>query len=128
MNDDRTTTDQWFPNVVVSPPGDRLGIFYYSRQEDTANNNLYRYYSRIGAISGATVSFGPGFAVSETPSFPEVGRDGFVDRTITATMTRHILGRASLMSLGRITATICPVALRKRSPTSFSKTSRLGCL
>jgi hypothetical protein len=71
VNDDGTTTDQWEPNVVVSPAGDRLGIFYYSRQEDTANNNLFKYYGRIGTISGSTVTFAPSFAVSDTPSFPE---------------------------------------------------------
>jgi hypothetical protein len=40
VNDDGNTTDQWTPNVVVSPAGDKIGIFYYSRQEDTATNNL----------------------------------------------------------------------------------------
>ena len=28
VNDDATTTDQWQPTIVVSPAGDRLGIFY----------------------------------------------------------------------------------------------------
>jgi hypothetical protein len=75
VNDDGTTTDQWHPNVVVSPGGDRIGIFYYSRQEDPANNNLFKYYGRIGGISGGTVTFAPSFAVSDTSSFPEVSRD-----------------------------------------------------
>src|SRR5207244_1917458 len=51
VNDDGTTTDQWQPNVVVSPAGDKIGIFYYSRQEDTVSNNLFKYYGRIGTIS-----------------------------------------------------------------------------
>jgi hypothetical protein len=72
VNDDGTTTDQWSPNVVVSPAGDKLGIFYYSRQEDPTNNNLFKYYGRIGSISGGTVTFAPSFAVSDTLSFPEV--------------------------------------------------------
>jgi hypothetical protein len=78
VNDDGTTTDQWHPNVVVSTAGDRLGIFYYSRQEDTANDNLFKYYGRIATISGGTVTFAPGFAVSDTPSFPE-NRDPVVE-------------------------------------------------
>jgi len=81
VNDDGTTTDQWNPNVVVSPSGDRLGIFYYSRQDDTTNNNLFRYYGRIGIISGGTVTFGPGFAVSDTQSFPEI-RDSVVEGNV----------------------------------------------
>jgi hypothetical protein len=71
VNDDGTTTDQWEPNVVVSPAGDQLGVFYYSRQEDPVNNNLFKYYGRIGTISGGTVTFAPSFAISDTPSFPE---------------------------------------------------------
>jgi hypothetical protein len=58
VNGDGTTTDQRFPNVVVSPAGDRLGIFYYSSQDDTANNNLFEHCGRIGGISGATARHG----------------------------------------------------------------------
>src|SRR5262249_13315511 len=54
-------------------------IFYYSRQEDTAANNLFKYYGRIATISGATLTFGSGFAVSDTPSLPEFGRDSVVN-------------------------------------------------
>jgi uncharacterized repeat protein (TIGR01451 family) len=79
VNDDGTTTDQWFPNVVVSPCGDAIGIFYYSRQEDTANNNLFKYYGRVGSISGGTVTFAPSSAVSDTASFPELNRDSVVN-------------------------------------------------
>ena len=71
VNDDGTTTDQWEPNVVVSMAGDQLGIFYYSRQEDPVSDNLFKYYGRIGTISGGTVTFAPSFAISDTPSFPE---------------------------------------------------------
>jgi hypothetical protein len=81
VNDDGTTTDQWTPNVVVSPAGDKIGIFYYSRQDDTANNNLFKYYGRIGSISGGTITFGSSFAVSDTQSFPEFGRDSVVNPT-----------------------------------------------
>jgi hypothetical protein len=81
VNDDSTTTDQWFPNVVVSPAGDRIGIFYYSRQDNTSNNNLFKYYGRTGVISGSTITFSPSSAVSDTQSFPEFGRDALVQST-----------------------------------------------
>ena len=66
VNDDATTTDQWQPTLAVTPDGSRLGIFYYSRQEDPAGNNLFKYYGRIATISGSTVTFAPSFAVSDT--------------------------------------------------------------
>jgi len=81
VNDDVTTTDQWQPTIAVTPDGSALGIFYYSRQEDTGSNNLFKYYGRIGDISGATVTFQPSFAISEVPSLPEFGRDSVVNAT-----------------------------------------------
>jgi hypothetical protein len=78
VNDDSTSTDQWQPTIAVTPDGTRLGIFYYSRQDDP-NDNLFRYYGRLATISGSTVAFGPSFAVSDTPSLPEFGRDSVVN-------------------------------------------------
>ncbi len=75
INDDVTTTDQWMPTIAVTPSGSQLGIFYYSRQEDPTSNNLFRYYGRIGNISGSTVTFNPSFAISDVASLPEFGRD-----------------------------------------------------
>jgi hypothetical protein len=126
VNDDATATDQWQPTVVVSPTGDKLGIFYYSRQEDPANNNLFKRYGRIATISGGTgtVTFAPSFAVSDTASLPEFGRDSVVNSVIWATTTRSMLHRMPSMSSGRITATICPVARRGRIPTSTIGGSR----
>ncbi|MBE0570826.1 MAG: hypothetical protein IH618_04705, partial [Ignavibacteriaceae bacterium] len=79
VNDDATTTDQWMPTIAVTPDGSKLGIFYYSRQEDTGSNNLFKYYGRIGSISGSTVTFNPGFAISDVGSLPEFGRDATVN-------------------------------------------------
>lgn len=79
VNDDATTTDQFFPTVAVSTNGTKVGIFYYSRQEDAANNNLFKYYGRIGTVTGGTVSFDPSFAISDVASFPEFGRDNVVN-------------------------------------------------
>ena len=75
INDDVTTTDQWSPTLAVSPDGAFLGSFYYSRQEDPVNNNLFKFYGRVATITGSTVSYGPSFAVSDVPSLPEFGRD-----------------------------------------------------
>ena len=79
VNEDAGTTDQWQPTITVSPDGGKLGIFYYSRHQDAANNNLFRFYGRIGIISGSTVTFQPSFAVSDVASLPEFGRDGVVN-------------------------------------------------
>src|SRR5262249_22294335 len=43
------------------------------------NNNLFKYYGRTGSISGSTIAFQPSFAVSNTPSLPEFGRDAVVN-------------------------------------------------
>jgi hypothetical protein len=80
VNDDVTTTDQWQPTLAVTPEGDKLGIFYSSRQEDPSNN-LFKYYGRIADISGSTLTFTPSFAISDTASLPEFGRDSVVNPT-----------------------------------------------
>jgi len=79
VNDDGTTTDQWQPTLAITPDGNNLGIFYYSRQEDTAENNSFKYYGRTGTISGSTVTFTPSFAISDVASLPEFGRDAPVN-------------------------------------------------
>ena len=81
INDDATTTDQWFPTLAVTPDGANLGLFYYSRQEDPVNDNLFKYYGRIAAISGSTITFDPSFAISDVASLPEFGRDTAVNTT-----------------------------------------------
>ena len=81
VNDDLTTTDQWQPTIAVSPDGLNLGIFYYSRQEDPFNNNLFKYYCRTAAISGATVTFRPSGPVSDVAAVPEFGRDAVINST-----------------------------------------------
>jgi|GEM_PF-1074431 len=78
VNDDGTTTDQWNPNIAITPDGSSLGIFYYSREEDPANN-LFKYRGRTAAISGGTLSILPSFPISTVASFPEFGRDAVVN-------------------------------------------------
>ncbi|HEY7183820.1 MAG TPA: sialidase family protein, partial [Blastocatellia bacterium] len=75
VNDDATTTDQWQPTLAVTPDGSNLGIFYYSRQEDPTGNNLFKFYGRTASVSGSTLTFTPSFAISDTASLPEFGRD-----------------------------------------------------
>ncbi len=79
VNDDATTTDQWGPTLAVAPDGHSLGVFYYSRQEDPVSDNLFKFYGRIGTISGSTVTFGSSIAVSDVASLPEFGRDSVVN-------------------------------------------------
>jgi len=79
VNDDATATDQWQPTLAVTPEGDKLGIFYSSRQEDPTGNNLFKYYGRIADISGFALTFTPSFAISDTASLPEFGRDTLVN-------------------------------------------------
>src|SRR5262249_18594044 len=81
VNDDATTTDQWQPTLAVTPDGANLGIFYYSRQEDPVNNNLFKFYGRVASISSATLTFTPSFAISDLASLPEFGRDAVVNST-----------------------------------------------
>lgn len=81
VNDDATTTDQWQPTIAVTPSGDGIGVFYYSREEDPVDNNLFKYYGRTGFISGSTVTFTPSFAISDVASLPEFGRDANVNST-----------------------------------------------
>jgi len=80
VNDDTTTTDQWQPTLAVTPDGANLGIFYYSRQEDPANN-LFKFYGRVASVSGATLAFAQSFAISDVASLPEFGRDSVVNPT-----------------------------------------------
>jgi hypothetical protein len=80
VNDDATLTDQWFPTLAVTPDGSKLGVFYYSRHEDAANNT-FRYYGRIATLSGATTTFAPRFAISDVASLPEFGRDSPLNST-----------------------------------------------
>jgi hypothetical protein len=78
VNDDAGLTDQFQPAIAVTPDGSRLGVFYYSRQEDAAAN-LFRYRGRLATISGTTVTFGASENISDVPSQPEFGRDSPVN-------------------------------------------------
>jgi hypothetical protein len=80
LNDDTTTRDQWFPSIAVTPDGSKVGVFWYDRRNDAANNLIDRF-GTIGLVSGSTVTFQANFQVT-TSSFPPVfGTDPVVNST-----------------------------------------------
>jgi hypothetical protein len=68
VNDDTTTNDQWQPAIAVTPDGSHVGIFWYDRRLDPANNFIDRF-GTIGTVSGHTVNFGANFRITDV-SFP----------------------------------------------------------
>jgi hypothetical protein len=68
VNDDATKNDQWQPALAVTPDGSRVGIFWYDRRLDPANNLIDRF-GVIGTVSGQTVNFGANFRITDI-SFP----------------------------------------------------------
>jgi hypothetical protein len=68
VNDDTTNNDQWFPALAATPDGNQVGIFWYDRRLDPANNLIDRF-GVIGDVSGHTVTFRPNFRVTDV-SFP----------------------------------------------------------
>ncbi len=65
VNDDATTTDQWFPSLSVGV-GNVVTVGYYSRQLDVAGNTLFDYYSRTSFNGGA--SFNSSVRLSDSSS------------------------------------------------------------
>ncbi|MCB0206399.1 MAG: exo-alpha-sialidase, partial [Anaerolineae bacterium] len=53
LNDDGTTTDQFFPTISAGPGG-RIVSTWYDRRLDTANNLLFDYYMRASDDGGVT--------------------------------------------------------------------------
>jgi hypothetical protein len=70
VNGDLTTNDQWFPALAVTPDGGHVGLFWYDRRLDPANNLIDRF-GAIGTVSGHTVTFGANFRITDA-SFPPV--------------------------------------------------------
>jgi hypothetical protein len=74
VTDDTTSRDRWQPALAVSPDGGKVGVFWYDRRLDSADNLIDRY-GAIGVVSGGTVTFGPNFRITDTSFPPEFGRD-----------------------------------------------------
>lgn len=53
VNDDGTTTDQFFPSLSVGPTN-AVSVAWYDRRNDTADNLLIDSYSRLSLDGGAT--------------------------------------------------------------------------
>lgn len=80
INTDATTNLNWSPTLAVTPDGSKVGVFWYDRRRDPANSKI-ESWGRIGSISGAAVTFGFDFCVSNA-SFPAVfGQDPVVNGT-----------------------------------------------
>jgi hypothetical protein len=76
VNDDNTTNDQWNPAIALTPDGSHVGIFWYDRRLDPANNLIDRF-GVIGTVSGHSVSFAPNFRITDVSFPPAFGQDPF---------------------------------------------------
>jgi hypothetical protein len=74
VNDDATNNDQWFPALAVTPDGSHVGLFWYDRRLDPADNLIDRF-GAIGTISGHTVTFGANFRITDVSFPPAYGQD-----------------------------------------------------
>lgn len=76
--DDTTGHDQWQPALAVTPNGNTVGVFWYDRRVDPADNLIDRF-GALGVVAGGKVVFGPNFRITDT-SFPvEHGHDSVVN-------------------------------------------------
>ncbi len=66
LNDDATSTDQYFPTVQVTSDDDTILATWYDRRLDTGSNLLYDYFKRVSTDGGAT--WHPSTRVSEVSS------------------------------------------------------------
>jgi hypothetical protein len=80
VNDDATNNDQWQPALALTPDGSHLGIFWYDRRLDPADNLIDRF-GTIGTVSGHTVSFAPNFRITDVSFPPAFGQDPYVEPT-----------------------------------------------
>lgn len=80
VNSDLTLNDQWQPTITITPDGTKLGIFWYDRRDDPANN-LINYYGRTCTITGTTLTCGADYRISDVSFLPEFGRDSVVNPT-----------------------------------------------
>src|SRR5262249_49997801 len=78
VNDDATTNDQWHPALALTPDGSRVGIFWYDRRLDPANNLIDRF-GVIGTVSGHTVTFGANFRITDVSFPPAFGQDPLIN-------------------------------------------------
>jgi hypothetical protein len=121
VNDDATTTDQWQPTLAVTPDGANLGIFYYSRQEDPVDNNLFKFYGRTASVSGSTLNFSPSFAISDVASLPEFGRDSVVNPTYMGDYDHAVGTPGAFHVVWSDNRTDLPGGAPRKDPNTFYK-------
>jgi hypothetical protein len=78
VNDDHTNNDQWFPALAVTPDGSHVGLFWYDRRLDPADNLIDRF-GAIGTVSGHTVTFGANFRITDVSFPPAYGQDPLIN-------------------------------------------------
>src|SRR5262249_17487028 len=78
VNDDATNNDQWQPALALTPDGSHVGIFWYDRRLDPANNLIDRF-GTIGTVSGHNASFGANFRITDVSFPPAFGQDPFIN-------------------------------------------------
>jgi hypothetical protein len=74
INDDTTKNDQWMAALALTPDGSHVGVFWYDRRLDPADNLIDRY-GAIGIVSGHAVTFGPNFRITDVSFPPAFGQD-----------------------------------------------------
>jgi hypothetical protein len=75
VNNDATSNDQWSPTLAVTPDGNKVGIFWYDRRRDPANN-LIDWFGVVGTVNDS-ITFGPNFRVSDVNFPPAIDRPGY---------------------------------------------------
>jgi hypothetical protein len=76
--DDTSGHDHWQPTIAVSANGSKVGVFWYDRRLDPANNLIDRF-GAIGTVTGSSVIFGANFRISDTSFPPAFGHDPAVN-------------------------------------------------
>jgi hypothetical protein len=74
LNDDATQNDQWMPALALTPDGRHVGVFWYDRRLDPANNLIDRF-GVIGTVEGHHISFGDNFRITDVSFPPAFGQD-----------------------------------------------------
>jgi hypothetical protein len=81
VNDDTTANDQWQPAIAVAPDGAHVGIFWYDRRLDPADNLIDRY-GVVGTVgANNAITFGANFRITDVSFAPAFGSDWAVNAT-----------------------------------------------
>jgi hypothetical protein len=74
VNDDATTTEQYQPDIAVTPDGTRLFMGWYDDRLDSTNMT-FNWFGATASISGGTVTFGTNFQISTNSSPIVINQD-----------------------------------------------------